>query len=127
MMARTNGHVRRADTICRQEPQRLFGNAVFQGMEGNDAQPSARLQALGSLFQGIVKDSQFIIDFDTDGLERPLGRMGSVLAGTGRDGLLDDLDQFFCPFQGLFPPRLDDEGRNALGPPFFAVGLDDAV
>ncbi len=88
-MARTNGHVRRADTICRQEPQRLFGNAVFQGMEGNDAQPSARLQALGSLFQGIVKDSQFIIDFDPNRLKSPFGGVRSILTGLFRNGGLD--------------------------------------
>ena len=127
MMARTNRHVRRTDTVCRQEPQCLFGNAVFQGMEGDDAQPAAWLQALGSMFQGIVKDSQLIVDFNTDGLESPLGRMGAVLTGAGWDGLLDDLDQFLRPFQRLFPPRFDDKRRNALGPPFFAVGLDDAV
>ena len=74
-----------------------------------------------------MENSQFIIDFNPDCLERPLCRMRPILTGSCRYGLFDDRYQFSRVADGLLLPFPDDKFSNTAGPPLFPIVFDDTV
>ena len=121
------GHVRRADAAAVQLRQFLFDDAVFQRLEGDDADAAARFEDRDRILHHLVQDVQLVVDFNTESLESTLRGMRTVFPGSLRNGLLDDRDQFPRGFYRMLFPLRHDELGDPFRPPFLAVAPDDAV
>jgi hypothetical protein len=105
--------------------QERLDDAVFQRVEGDDHQPTARLQhALGGVKTGFQL-AQLVIDRDAQTLERAGGGMdlGALAAA---NGALDHLGQVQGALERALLAAADDEAGDAARGVLLAIDIKDA-
>ena len=98
---------------------------IFQGVEGDYTEHTARGQQARNLFNGLFQAGKFGIDFDSNRLEAAFGGMGSPPARAGRNRVIDNVHQLAGGLNGFLLPLLDNELRNSGSPLFFTVTIED--
>ena len=95
-------------------------------MEGDDAEPTTRGQAVEDSVQALVQGVQFGVDGDADGLEGAAGRVFGLAALGRGHGAGDQVSQLHGSQDGLFLPRGHNFTGNLPGVGFLAVVPQDA-
>ena len=102
--------------------EKLFDDAVFQRMKGDDGQPAAAFQTACRLRQRGRYFFKLAVDENPNGLKRPRRRVLSALAST--DVLRRDLRQLAGCIDGIRAALRDNGARNLAGKPLFTIISD---
>ena len=104
--------------------EELFDDTVFQGMERDHGEASARPEdSLGGM-ERLDEFAQFVVHGDAQPLERPGGRMDSA-GGIRPDHARHDLGERRRGLDRAFPPGLDDGAGHRPRAALLAVMVDD--
>ena len=87
--------------------------------------PAAMVEPANRGLKAILEYGQLRVDFDPDGLERPLRRMSPSATSACGDCCLDHLDEFFAGLDGRLLASFHDEIRDAAGPLLIGIHTDD--
>src|SRR5699024_8358855 len=102
--ADTDRRLWRAGAANRVGMEHLLDNSVLQRVEGDDAEPAARVQPLKTALDALLEVIQLVVDLDADCLKGLLCRMSfSALRGHWQC-LLNQVDQLKGSFHRLFFP-----------------------
>src|SRR6266496_513547 len=85
---------------------------VFERMEADDGEPSARSQHREGGRQCSLERPELVVDGDAQRLEDALRRMAVAEAGRRGDGGLDRLDELARPLERLLLPAAHDRARD---------------
>ena len=99
----------------------LFDNPVFQGVEGDDTESPAGIQPVRCRLHHALHFAEFIVDLNADRLEAALGRMLFLPQGCRRHCASDDLRQFHCRVDRVFPALSDNFRTDPAGIAFLPV------
>ncbi len=126
-MALTEGHPWRAGALPGKTPEGSLDKSVFQGVVADHDQPSTRGQPANRRIQSLLETSQFVVDGDPQGLERPRRGMDPAVPGRRGSRLFHDLRQAPRGQNRLPFPFPHDPPGNPARIPFFPILPEDRL
>ena len=75
MIANADGKIFGANAILREVFESLFNDSVFERVESYNRESPAAFEMIDGAFNSVGEDFEFVIDFDSDGLENSFGRV----------------------------------------------------
>lgn len=131
MTAAALGELGRADAGCGLLLEVLLDDAVFEGVEGDDDEPSGVMVGVSRVEQAVgerkcqAKAVEFTVYLDPERLEDSGGGVDWGVSSDAPHGLPDDTGELGCRSQGLAFARGDDGTCDAPGLSFFAVLVEE--
>ncbi len=102
-----------------------LGDAVLEGVVGEDDDPAADGERLDRGGQGSLPDRELGVDLDPQGLERPLGRVPSGALGGGGHDVAQQVDEACGRREGCPLPLAHDGRGDLAGEALLAVVAQD--